>query len=1098
MPRAYDRFPAQRGAGRDSLYSPTRGGLPWQNPLDAITDTAADTAAQLGKFVRDFLALDQLEAAFTEFAGQFSDINWASPDAVRTVIAAAGKLLADIGRWILQVFQNFTRLDLGDHSQFVADLIALFAFDVLHEAWETFSTGWTALNWANPATAIHPAWMLAVDFGWDIAGWFGQLIDNILGIESPGWFALYELRAHWTTFSTAWGAINWTNPAAGLHAAWKALIDLVWNLGSWLGGVVRNLTGIQVPTFFDTDTLREVWHNFEDTWAAINWLSLTALWDALRALGGLLRGLTHWAIGVLKNLTGIDLHGIADSCGITALATALTTWATTLAGIDWGDPIPALMGAIGAFITLAQDLGNWLLALIESWLGWNTSVVHGMFTNFDTFVKNAIEYFFGGTAVAGWVRTIELIAGQVGAGIADALKKAYEVLEPIISTLSNIIDGRGFGDLFATVMKFFSTLAADITNFNLSEFLLQLPVISTIVAIVTGKNPGDGEDLGLGTLGTWARDMEKRAWEAKEALDDLGQKLLGGLFPVGQIGAAEPNLLSQGDFKVAETVEAADGWEWDGSLTATGTGGSVKHVTSGTLSRLYSRQSIRVVKDDKLRLSAQVRNSGYSSGSMSLILIPWVGTARYTSDSYTVTMATRSASTGSWTTITGDWTVPATVTSVTVALVSNVNPGCTARFDDIYLRKTGGLLQGNVDNLLPTWEGFWAAVFGGSGAGKIWSDAIAAVAAAAGDAGDALENVGDLQTGLSSSPHTVIGSILNVIVDGVTNFQGLLNVLATNMGGSGSTNKVSHVGTRAATVTSTANAAYDNADDALALGAATNTAAYNAWYGGGGVGSAANMTAVINSIKASVANGWTVEVINTSGTWIRPAATANILEFWAICVGGGGGGDKGQTNGFGGAVGGDGGVPGRWMAKQIVPADIPGTVSCTVGAGGAGVSSTRLGYAPDNGNNSVFGSLCSSAEALTASIGSIVGFYSAADSRPGAGGKGGSNAPTGGSNGGGTPLAGGGAGGAAAGAGVAGNPGYAATLTGATRAGGGGGGGGGGSNSPPYTGGKGGAGGRPGGGGGGGGGVLSVTPPAGGDGGDGGHGNIILLYRIKT
>lgn len=1064
MPRAYDRFPAQRGAGRDSLYSPTRGGLPWQNPLDAITDTAADTAAQLGKFVRDFLALDQLEAAFTEFAGQFSDINWASPDAVRTVIAAAGKLLADIGRWILQVFQNFTRLDLGDHSQFVADLIALFAFDVLHEAWDTFSTGWTALNWANPATAIHPAWMLAVDFGWDIAGWFGQLIDNILGIELPGWFALDDLRAHWTGFFTAWGAINWTNPLAGIHAAWMALVDLGSNLWDWAMTVLRNITGIELPDFLDLDVLKGVWQGFTDEWEAINWLSLTAIWSALSAIGSLLRGVTHWAIGVFRNLTGIDLEGIAASFGITALAAALTTWATTLGGLDWGNPVEALMGAIAAFIALFQDLGNWLLGVIEAWLGWAVDAVHDMFSSVGSFVARIVEYFWGVTGLDGWIHTLESLAGEVGATITDALRAVYDGVTRFVGMFGEFTGLAGLVSFFADIF---------------------------------------GPDGLLGWLAR-VRDQITQPPVIDFSLDGIRQKIeemFGGI-PVSQINNASVNLISQGNFNNEITIDPGGGWSWDSTVTATGTGGSAKCEATGSLQQLFSRQVVKVANSNRVDITARVKTSGFTAAAgryMELAIIPWKLVANVMTAQTPVVIATRTtASAGSFATLSGTTYVVANdIIRLTVRLSVVANSGAVIWFDDVSVVKSGGLLQDLVDKLPETWGGFVSAVFGGSGV-KTWLDAIDAVTAVASDAGDALGDVGDLTTGLSTSPHSWIGSILSVVVDGVTNFQGFLNTLAIAMGGSGSANKVSHVGTRATAVTSDASDALENAGDALDLASGTNTAAYNAWYGSGGTGGTANMTAVINSIKSSVADGWTVEVINTSGTWTRPAPVDRIIEFWAICIGGGGGGDKGESKTTG-SSGGDGGIPGRWMAKQITPSSIGSTVSVTVGAGGAGRAS-HLGSPSDNGGASSFGSLCSSSEALTASIGSLVGFYSASDSRPGVGGRGGDEAggAKAGTGGGSTPLASGGAaGGVSGGQGASGGPGGNANLSGAIRAGGGGGGGGGASNTP-LVGGVGGAGGRPGGGGGGGGAAWSFSPTAGGNGGDGGHGNVVLLYRIKT
>lgn len=1049
MPRAFDRgIP-------DVDKNPLRSGTDFNDPEGIIGSGATEAAGILGQVFRDFLGLDQLDEAFAEFVGQFADINWASPEAVRTVIAAAGELLADIGRWALTLFQHFTRLDLSEYGQFVADLLALLAFDVLQGAWETFANGWTALDWGNPLTAMHPGWMLLVDFGWGIAGWLGQLVDNILGISLPGFLALDALRGHWTDFFDTWGAISWASPLTAIHAAWMALVDLAWNLWDWFLTVLRNLTGIELPSFLDIDTLKGLWHDFEDAWAAINWLSLTALWDALRAIGSLLRGLTHWLIGVFQNLTGIDLEGIANSFGMTELVAALTTWADTLAGINWTNPVTGLMAAIGAFVTLAQDIGNWLLGVINAWLGWDISAVGDMFSDVGSFVQRVIEYFFGENGVAGWIRTLDALAGEAGASIAAAIKAVYDGATMLAQMFGEFV---GFGDLVRFLEDIFGP---------------------------------------QGLLG-WLANLRKQIADAKPPVIDFDEirekveQLLGGT-SVSEINSGTVNMLSQGNFNSSDTITPGDGWSWDGTLTATETGGSAKCEATGSLQQLFSRQSLKVVEGDRVTVTAKVRTTSFTAASgrsMVLAIIPWKLVANVMTAQTPVVIHTRTtASAGAWADMTGStYVVPADVVRLTARLGVTANSGATVWFDDVHATKTGKLEQGLVSNLLDTWGQSWEKVFGGSGEGKLWSDFVTAVEAMFGTATEASDNA-DEAIGAAAAAAT-----------GASGALAAANAAASGASGALATANAAASGASGAKVTANnaltaASGAVVGASGALALAQGTNTAAFNAWYGSGGTGGSANMSQVISSIKSSI-GGWTVEVINTSGTWTRPAATANILEFWAICVGSGAGGDAGDY-GLVGAVGGNGGVPGRWMAKQITPSDIGSTVTCTIGAGGAGRTS-HLGSSPDNGNPSSFGSLCSSTEALTASIGSLVGFYAATDSRPGVGGKGGDEAGGGkaGSAGAATPTAAGGAGGAAGGA--SGAPGAAATLTGSNRAGGGGGGGGGGSNTPPYIGGNGGAGGRPGGGGGGGGGVQSAVATASGDGGDGGHGNIILLYRIKT
>jgi hypothetical protein len=511
------------------------------------------------------------------------------------------------------------------------------------------------------------------------------------------------------------------------------------------------------------------------------------------------------------------------------------------------------------------------------------------------------------------------------------------------------------------------------------------------------------------------------------------------------------------------------------------------------LQQLFSRQSLKVVEGDRVTVTAKVRTASFTAASgrsMVLATIPWKLVANVMTAQTPVVIHTRTtASAGAWADMTGStYVVPADVVRLTARLGVTANSGAIVWFDDVHATKTGKLEQGLVSNLLDTWGQSWEKVFGGSGEGKLWSDFVTAVEAMFGTATEASDNADDAIGAAAAAATGASGALAaaNAAASGASGALATANAAASGASGA----KVT-----ANNALTAASGAAVGASGALALAQGTNTAAFNAWYGSGGTGGSANMSQVISSIKSSI-DGWMVEVINTSGTWTRPADTANILEFWAICVGSGAGGDAG-TSGLFGAVGGDGGVPGRWMAKQITPSNIGSTVTCTIGAGGAGRTS-HLGSSPDNGNPSSFGSLCSSTEALTASIGSLVGFYAATDSRPGVGGKGGDEAGGGkaGSAGAATPTAAGGAGGAAGGA--SGAPGAAATLTGSNRAGGGGGGGGGGSNTPPYIGGNGGAGGRPGGGGGGGGGVQSAVATASGDGGAGGFGNIILLYRIKT
>ena len=158
------------------------------------------------------------------------------------------------------------------------------------------------------------------------------------------------------------------------------------------------------------------------------------------------------------------------------------------------------------------------------------------------------------------------------------------------------------------------------------------PIVSTLIT-ATGIDPTKfGIDLsqvgtslasGLTALGTWASNLLTGVSRipAGNLFGSISDALLG-VIPVANISNVSPNLIAQGDFAAATTINPSGGWSWDDQNNRTGTGGSAKlTVTAAGTQELFARQSVPVAKDDKLTMSAYVKASGVTGGQASYTVI---------------------------------------------------------------------------------------------------------------------------------------------------------------------------------------------------------------------------------------------------------------------------------------------------------------------------------------------------------------------------------------------------------------------------------------------------------------------------------------------
>lgn len=437
-------------------------------------------------------------------------------------------------------------------------------------------------------------------------------------------------------------------------------------------------------------------------------------------------GLADWFCGILTcnpNAVGTTPQTIID--GVQAVLDPIISNPFVQGIIAWADQVGV---AVGNF---ALDLYNGILAMVEALCSLVTTGT--LPTEYGSWSNTPAQIVADITAIV-----TALLDNPIVNGLRDLITGTGNVLYDSINGLLEFINGLVglIGDVITSpqeILAFFQTI------FGAEGFvgwLTTLPFIGPLVSKITGLDSSGDIALDLTTLGNWAANLltQNSSIPAANLIGTLPEAIFATL-PVSSINFTAGNLLSQGNFNNAQTVDAAGGWTWDGTTTVTGTGGAVKATATGSEQKLYSRQTIKIAAGDRVDVAAQVKTSGFTSGSMVLSVIPWIGTSQQTPR----VIATRTASASTFTAMTGqrlrfggtaeagEFLMSGSITALTVVLTVNANAGAQVWFDDVSVKKAGALAQTLVEYLTATWEQAWNTVFGSGGTGKIWSDFITTV-----------------------------------------------------------------------------------------------------------------------------------------------------------------------------------------------------------------------------------------------------------------------------------------------------------------------------------------------------------------------------------
>ena len=388
----------------------------------------------------------------------------------------------------------------------------------------------------------------------------------------------------------------------------------------------------------------------------------------------------------------------------------LANWLGTLA-------IPAVLSEFQTFLTGITSRTAWLTTLktlIDGLLG---------ITSFSTWVgvfKQVIDFFLGITSRTNWLTAFKSVIDTFKALFDSLGSKVWTVLTEIVTHFSGLFTSAGdvtawLVGLPANLLTVIQTITGQaVTNLSdgiakLTQFTQNLPTIGSLISGLMGTkvNPTTGTNTTLPDLIWWASQLllSTSVVPSWNLFGSIPEELLA-LIGIGNIGNVQPNLVNDGAFSSSAAFQAGQGWSWDGATNSSGsTGGSAKLTCDGGVKYLFSNL-IPAAPNQQLTVSANVKYTKGSSASATIIC----GVRTYNGETVlaTTTVASLAATgtSGGFTTISGVYTVPASVTHVRMVLGVTVGTaGTIVWFDEVSLKKTALLDQGLVNNLGTTLAG---------------------------------------------------------------------------------------------------------------------------------------------------------------------------------------------------------------------------------------------------------------------------------------------------------------------------------------------------------------------------------------------------------